>query len=101
VRVGGREARAAATDVVVREVLKGALLVAVRPLTGRRHQVRVHLAHAGLPILGVDFRSVGSGEMGPVTADLRARFEEILRGRNPKYAKWIVPVPQTQAETAR
>ena len=49
----------------------------------------------------VDFRSVGSGEMGPVTTDLRARFEDILRGRNPKYAKWIVAVPQPQAENAR
>jgi 23S rRNA pseudouridine1911/1915/1917 synthase len=52
VRIGGKGAQAAATDVLVREVLKGALLVAVRPLTGRRHQVRAHLAHAGLPILG-------------------------------------------------
>ncbi len=52
VRIGGPGAQAAATDVLVREVLKGALLVAVRPLTGRRHQVRAHLAHVGLPILG-------------------------------------------------
>jgi 23S rRNA pseudouridine1911/1915/1917 synthase len=50
--VGGPTARAAETDVVVREVLERALLVEARPLTGRRHQVRVHLAHAGLPILG-------------------------------------------------
>jgi 23S rRNA pseudouridine1911/1915/1917 synthase len=52
VRVGGPGARAAETDVIVREHLDGALLVEARPLTGRRHQVRVHLAHAGLPILG-------------------------------------------------
>jgi 23S rRNA pseudouridine1911/1915/1917 synthase len=38
--------------VIVREHLDGAVLVEARPLTGRRHQVRVHLAHAGLPILG-------------------------------------------------
>jgi 23S rRNA pseudouridine1911/1915/1917 synthase len=52
VAVGGPTARPAETDVLVREVLKGALLVEARPLTGRRHQVRAHLAHAGLPILG-------------------------------------------------
>jgi 23S rRNA pseudouridine1911/1915/1917 synthase len=52
VRVGGPGARAAVTDVIVREDLDGALLVEARPLTGRRHQVRVHLAHAGVPILG-------------------------------------------------
>ena len=38
--------------MIVREDLDGALLVEARPLTGRRHQVRVHLAHAGVPILG-------------------------------------------------
>jgi 23S rRNA pseudouridine1911/1915/1917 synthase len=55
VRVGGPAARAAETDVIVREDLDGALLVEARPLTGRRHQVRVHLAHAGVPILGDEF----------------------------------------------
>jgi branched-chain amino acid aminotransferase len=40
----------------------------------------------------VDFRSVGSGAMGPVTAELRTRYEDILRGRNPKYARWVVSV---------
>ena len=45
-------AQPAETEVLVREVLNGALLVTARPRTGRRHQVRAHLAHAGLPILG-------------------------------------------------
>jgi len=51
-RIGGKGAQAAETDVLVREVLAGALLVAARPRSGRRHQVRAHLAHAGVPILG-------------------------------------------------
>ena len=49
---GGEGARPAETDVIVREILAGALLVEARPLTGRKHQVRAHLAHAGLPVLG-------------------------------------------------
>jgi 23S rRNA pseudouridine1911/1915/1917 synthase len=48
----GPDARPAVTDVLVREALKGALLVEARPLTGRKHQVRAHLAHAGLEVLG-------------------------------------------------
>jgi 23S rRNA pseudouridine1911/1915/1917 synthase len=50
--VGGAGAKPAETDVVVREVLARALLVEVHPLTGRKHQVRAHLAHAGMPVLG-------------------------------------------------
>ena len=52
VRIGGADAAPAETDVLIRETLAGALLVEARPRTGRRHQVRVHLAHAGFPILG-------------------------------------------------
>lgn len=52
VRVRGPGAKPAETDVVVLETLSGALLVEARPLTGRKHQVRAHLAHAGLPVLG-------------------------------------------------
>ena len=52
VAVGGAGAKPAETDVVVREVMADALLVEARPLTGRKHQVRAHLAHVGLPVLG-------------------------------------------------
>jgi RluA family pseudouridine synthase len=46
---GGREAT---TLVRIQEALPQALLVEATPLTGRKHQIRVHLAEAGLPILG-------------------------------------------------
>ncbi len=45
-------ARPASTVVVVRERLGRTLLVEARPRSGRKHQIRVHLAHAGLPIVG-------------------------------------------------
>jgi 23S rRNA (cytosine1962-C5)-methyltransferase len=46
---GGRAAR---TEFRLLAVGPRALLVEARPLTGRQHQVRVHLALSGLPILG-------------------------------------------------
>ena len=52
VTVEGSGARPAETECLVREVFPAALLVEARPLTGRKHQVRAHLAHAGMPILG-------------------------------------------------
>jgi 23S rRNA pseudouridine1911/1915/1917 synthase len=50
--LAGPGGQPALTLVSVREVLPRALLVEARPRTGRRHQVRAHLAFAGLPILG-------------------------------------------------
>ena len=32
--------------------VSGAALVEARPLTGRTHQIRVHLSHCGLPVIG-------------------------------------------------
>lgn len=42
----------AETEFQVLEVFSSGLLVEAHPRTGRKHQIRVHLAEAGLPILG-------------------------------------------------
>jgi len=43
-------------------------------------------------ITKVDFRPIGSGSMGPVTTKLRDLFEDIVRGKNPKYKHWNMAV---------
>ncbi|MGB7873466.1 MAG: branched-chain amino acid transaminase [Anaerolineales bacterium] len=40
----------------------------------------------------VDYRSVGTGKMGPVARELRELFDRVVRAKNPKYAQWIVEV---------
>lgn len=40
----------------------------------------------------VDHRPVGAGVMGPVTTRLRQLFDDVVRGRVPKYRQWNVPV---------
>lgn len=52
VRVGGAGARPARTAVVIRERFSGMWLVEARPSGGRKHQIRLHLAWAGMPVLG-------------------------------------------------
>jgi branched-chain amino acid aminotransferase len=45
-----------------------------------------------MAVTKVDHRPIGRGEMGPVTAKLRTLYEDILRGKNPKYAHWNIAV---------
>ncbi len=51
--------------------LRDASLVEVRPLTGRKHQIRIQLAHAGFPIVGD--RKYGSTRTFPAGIALHCR----------------------------
>lgn len=77
---GGPGARTAQTDVAVREVMAGALLVEARPRTGRKHQVRVHLADSGLPILGDPLYGDGSAAPRPMLHAARLALEHPVTG---------------------
>lgn len=44
----------------------------------------------------VDFRDIGTGEMGPVTRQLREIYEGIVRGQESKYAHWVEAVYESE-----
>lgn len=43
-------------------------------------------------ITAVDHRPVGTGELGPITRELRRVYFDVVRGKNPKYRELCVPV---------
>ncbi len=44
------------------------------------------------PVIEVDRRKVGTGGVGPITAQLQTLFFDCIRGRNQKYAHWLTAV---------
>ena len=44
------------------------------------------------PVIEVDHRPVGSGEIGPIARLARDRYFEAVRGRLPEYAHWLTPI---------
>lgn len=72
---GGRPAR---TVFRTLETLPHVSLVEARPLTGRTHQIRVHLAHIHHPVLG-DYVYGGRMENGLPSAVLRKKVKDAGR----------------------
>ncbi len=46
------------------------------------------------PIVQVDHRNVGTGEIGPLTSKIRAVYADAVRGRLPVYKRWLWPAYQ-------
>jgi branched-chain amino acid aminotransferase len=43
-------------------------------------------------ITAVDYRPIGSGQMGPYTSRLRSLYSDVVRGRLEAYGDWVEPV---------
>jgi branched-chain amino acid aminotransferase len=44
------------------------------------------------PVVEVDHRPVGSGEVGPIGRLVRERYFDAVRGRLPEYGHWLTPI---------
>ena len=44
------------------------------------------------PVVEVDHRPVGSGQVGPIARLVRDRYFDAVRGRIPEYSHWLTPI---------
>jgi 23S rRNA pseudouridine1911/1915/1917 synthase len=102
--VGGRGERPAVTHFELAEPLAGASLLQLRLETGRTHQIRVHLAAIGHPVLGDPTYGVPGAQIGLRRQFLHAArlaFEHPVDGRRVEFASELPPDLAEALERAR
>ncbi len=96
-----RHGREAVTHYQVEEVFVGVTLLRLRIETGRTHQIRVHLAHIGYPVLGDTQYGRGSAGLTlPCPVDRQMLHAERLTLRQPSTGRKLTfvapPAPDMQ-----
>lgn len=94
-RVDSASPREASTVYRVLERFGGTTLLEIRLGTGRTHQIRVHLAHIGHPILGDD--KYGYKDKTPRLA-LHSKTIGFIHPRTAKYVEFTRDVPRAMKE---
>jgi branched-chain amino acid aminotransferase len=46
------------------------------------------------PVIEIDHRPIGSGEVGPISSLVRDRYFDAVRGRLPEYKHWLTEIPE-------
>lgn len=92
--------RKAVTDYRVRGSDGGRSWLELKPRTGRTHQIRIHLAALGLPILGDGFYATGETREGPLMLHARALTLPLYTEKPPVHAEAPPPAPLAEAMAA-
>lgn len=79
--------------VIERDVEKNISRVELKPITGRSHQLRVHLAEIGHPILGCPFYAREEARNAYSRLTLHARELELTHPATGKKIRFNAPVP--------
>lgn len=90
--VGGSNPRPASTTFRVLDRAPGHVLVKATPRSGRTHQIRVHLAHLGAPILGDEVYGRPSGAIARQA--LHAFRLTLPHPRDGSAVTFVAPVPE-------
>ncbi|MEM9942740.1 MAG: RluA family pseudouridine synthase [Planctomycetota bacterium] len=85
IRIGHSTSRTAQTFYEVKERLNGFAVVTAKPKTGRTHQIRVHLAHIGTPVL-CDRLYSGRSQLGRKDLDRSLQDDQVLLKRQALHA---------------
>ena len=103
-RVDEKNGKRAHTEFTIRERFKGFSLLECRPLTPRTHQIRVHLQHLGLPILGDNIYGGSQLLLSSLKKDYHLKPKKVERPLIATLAlhaeKLVLPHPTTGNEIA-
>lgn len=93
----------AITHVKRERILNGATLISCELETGRQHQIRIHLAESGHPLIGERIYGRGMGSPGPdQRADRPMLHAELLGFKHPadeRFVHFRSPLPADFVET--
>ncbi len=78
-RVDEKDGKRSKTEFELLEKFDGYSLIECRPLTGRTHQIRVHLKQAGLPIVGDVLYGGGALLLSRLKSDYRLKHNKTER----------------------